>query len=88
MSQHESKPISSTAAPATTPTLFLPGDGTRVIVEVKYIADGFARDADSLCAFCHGDPCAEDADPQSEIVKYFARNKRAQTCPMCGGRPS
>jgi hypothetical protein len=66
---------------------FLPGDGTRVVVEVAYLSD-FPRDVRGLCAFCHADPCAEGPDKTTEIALYFARNPRAETCPMCDGRPS
>jgi hypothetical protein len=64
---------------------FLPGNGTEVFVDVKYIAQ-FPRGADGTCAFCHGDPCNEESDSDSEIAKYFAETKNAETCPMCEGR--
>ena len=67
---------------------FYPGDGTEQFIEVKYISD-FARGGDGLCAFCHGDPCAEEANAaDTPIGQFFARNPRAETCPLCGGRPS
>ena len=68
---------------------FLTGYGDDgIILDVLYIADGFARDKDSLCAFCHGDPCNESSDEDSEIAKFFARNPKAPTCPCCKGRAS
>lgn len=66
---------------------FLPGDGTRVEVEVAYLAD-FPCNTRGFCAFCNADPCAEGNDETTLIAQYFARNPRAQACPMCDGRPS
>lgn len=67
---------------------FLTGDGTgETMLTVTYIAE-FPRDTNGLCAFCHGDPCAEESSAVSLISKYFARNKHAATCPCCDGRPS
>ena len=71
----------------STKVKFLPGDGTTIMVEVAWISD-FPKDKDGLCAFCHGDPCAESTGPESEIARFYQRNKRADTCPMCLGRPS
>lgn len=67
---------------------FFPGDGTEATVEVSYIASDFPRGPGGTCAFCQGDPCAESSPPDSPIALYFSRNKRAETCPMCQGRPS
>ena len=36
---------------------YLPGNGSEYLIDVNYISYDFARDADSKCAFCHGDPC-------------------------------
>jgi hypothetical protein len=66
---------------------FLPGDGTETEVDVAIIAE-FPRDDQWMCAFCHGDPCAESNDRSTAIAQYFDRNAQAQTCPMCDGRPS
>lgn len=75
---------------------FLIGDGTgEIMLKVKYIAD-FPRDADTQCAFCHGDPCAEHSGPGSLIAMYFGRHEEDRlrypgcydTCPLCSGKPS
>ncbi len=66
---------------------FLPGDGTEIHVEVAYIAD-FPCAPNGTCAFCLGDPCAENQPPHPRIAAYYARNADAQTCPMCDGRPT
>lgn len=66
---------------------FLPGDGTRVKVNVAYMAD-FPKDKRGTCAFCHGDPCSESSGPETRIGAFFQRNPSAETCPMCSGRPS
>jgi len=57
------------------------------MLSVIYLAD-FARGVDGTCAFCHGDPCAEFGGPTTLIGAYFARNPRAETCPLCDGRPA
>jgi len=63
------------------------GDGTgNVRVAVKYWA-GYLYGEDDTCAFCHGDPCGDD-DPESPIAQFMARNKHAECCPVCGGRPA
>lgn len=67
---------------------FLPGDGHQYQVDVKYIAYDFAKGQDGTCAFCHGDPLNEDGTPDTQIALYYERNPRAETCPMCLGRPS
>lgn len=67
-----------------------------VMLEVDHIADGYARGKDGTCAFCQGDPCAEDSPPESQIAQYFARNReywirsgaRSVSCPCCDGRPT
>jgi hypothetical protein len=66
---------------------FRPGDGTRVRVEVEYISD-YPRGADGICAFCHGDPLAGESSPTSDIARFYERSPRAETCPMCLGRPA
>lgn len=65
---------------------FSPGDGTTVEIDVSRIAD-YPRGANGTCAFCAGDPCAEDGG-DTLIAAYFQRNPRAATCPMCGGQPT
>lgn len=71
---------------------FYPGDGTTQMVDVEYVADYPRSPYDkglNTCAFCLGDPCAEDNPPvDSHIAQYYARNPHAATCPMCDGRPS
>ena len=62
------------------------GDGP-IMLSVSYFAE-FLRDLDGLCAFCHGDPCAENSHPSSLISKYYAKSRYAVTCPCCDGRPS
>jgi hypothetical protein len=78
-----------------TAIVFMPGDGTRVVVDVAYVASDFPRNPDGTCAFCLGDPCAEWSGPDSAIARWFARNLDSyrnahmdMTCPMCGGRPT
>jgi hypothetical protein len=61
-----------------------------------YVADisEYPRDAGNLCAFCHGDPCAEHSGPETAIAQY--RDRAAawlagapfETCPLCNGRPT
>jgi hypothetical protein len=41
-----------------------------------------------LCAFCHGDPCAEESDNDTPIGAYFQRVPHAETCPCCRGMPT
>lgn len=71
------------------PVPYYIGDGSgRMFLYVAVIAQ-FPRDGDHLCAFCHGDPCAEHSGPETNIGAYFERNPRsAETCPLCDGRPS
>lgn len=66
---------------------FMPGDPTDGLVDVEWIGFDFARGKDGLCAFCHGDPCAE-RDKNTPIGRFYERNPNEQTCPMCNGRPS
>jgi hypothetical protein len=66
---------------------FCPGDGTTIMLEVAYMAE-FLRDNDGVCAFCHGDPCAEESGTDTPIGAYFQRNPNSETCPCCKGRPS
>jgi hypothetical protein len=66
---------------------FFPGNGERVMLEVSYLAD-YPRGTDGTCAFCHGDPCGERSAPDTDIMKYWAENTWAETCPMCDGRPT
>lgn len=74
---------------ATTPIRFL-GTALRedVVLDVSYIAV-FARDAEGLCAFCHGDPCAETSPPESLIAREMEAGRTwLSACPNCDGRPS
>ena len=67
---------------------FLCGDGSgKIMLKVKYFAE-FLRGGDKYgtCAFCEGDPCAENSPPDSRIAQFFKRNKWAETCPCCRGR--
>jgi hypothetical protein len=73
------------------PVPYYVGDGSgRMFLYVADIAE-YPRDADNLCAFCHGDPCAEHSGPESEIVKHMNRCPSYapfETCPLCLGRPT
>lgn len=73
----------------TIPTRFLGTviDDGEVWLDVKYIAE-FARDAKGLCAFCHGDPCAESSPPDSLIARELEAATWRGACPCCEGRPS
>ena len=64
-----------------------PGWPGHVELEVDHIAQ-FPRGQDGTCAFCHGDPCAENSPPDSQIAQFFRRNRWAETCPCCEGRPT
>lgn len=64
---------------------YCPGDGTTVELDVDYISD-FPRGPDGTCAYCLGDPCAEQRPTHPRIASYYARNPNAATCPMCDGR--
>jgi len=72
----------------TTLMQFIPGNGHTYHCEVRYIARGGATGPDGACAFCKGDPCAEDGNPYSKIAHYFKHSMCAETCPFCGGAPS
>lgn len=71
---------------------FLPGDGSgAVLLQVRYASFGgklTGIDEWGTCPYCHGDPCAEDSGPETLIGGYFQRNKYAETCPLCEGRPT
>jgi hypothetical protein len=72
------------------PVPFYCGDGTdAIMLQVRYISD-YPKGKSGLCAFCHGDPCAQNSPPDSEIAKYCARTKLAhmRVCPCCRGRQS
>lgn len=68
---------------------YLPGYGVTYFINVKYIAETPVDDR-SLCAFCHGDPCAEEAGVS--MIKRFYLDcvengfDKPETCPMCKGR--
>jgi hypothetical protein len=62
---------------------FVPGD---VLLPVAYVAEGFARNALGRCAFCNGDPCAEESAPDTPIAQYASlRGAAFETCPFCRG---
>ena len=73
---------------------YLPGNGQEYFIDVNYISYEFARDADSRCAFCHGDPCPKILSTTPTIIqKYYfdcaaGGYLRPHTCPMCKGGPS
>lgn len=58
-----------------------------VLLTVSCVA-GFARDAGGMCAFCHGDPCAERSGVDSLIHQFYERSPDADTCPVCWGSAS
>jgi len=66
---------------------YLPGDGTEVMVEVAFLSD-YPRGTNGRCAFCNGDPCAETSLAGTLIHDFYERNPKAETCPMCDGKPS
>jgi hypothetical protein len=83
-------PMPTTTKEGGRPTYLVPflGDGTDgVLLTVIYIAE-YPRDVNDACAYCHGDPCALRAGPDTLIGAYFGRNSRATTCPCCEGRPT
>jgi len=64
------------------------GDGRdAILLTVRYWAE-FLRGPDGTCAFCHGDPCAEQSGPATLISNFYARNPGIETCPVCNGRPT
>jgi hypothetical protein len=77
------------------PVPFYIGDGSeRMFIYVASYSE-YPRDVNHLCAFCHGDPCAERSGPETDIAQYIARAMAAPwrhhsgyTCPLCEGRPS
>lgn len=55
------------------PVPYYIGDGSgRIFIYVADISE-YPRDGDNLCAFCHGDPCAERSGPEAEITKAWER---------------
>ena len=74
---------------------YLTADDEEVWLDVAYIAE-YPRDADGLCAYCHGDPCAERSAPDALISRNYAAWRAADwadhssgfTCPLCEGRPT
>lgn len=61
------------------------------LLPVAYITDDFARGPDGTCAFCEGDPCAEDPDSPERIHEYMEgefSGSRPEHCPFCKGRPT
>lgn len=73
------------------PTYLVPfyvGDGRGpIFLTVTYVAE-YLRGPDGLCAFCHGDPLAEESGPETLIGNFWARNPHQETCPCCSGRPA
>jgi hypothetical protein len=72
---------------------FVPGGPDTYTLPVAYIADDFARGPDGTCAFCEGDPCAEDPASPERIHRYMAGNPewpwwQPAHCPFCKGRPT
>lgn len=73
---------------------YLPGNGSEYLINVSYISYDFARDADSKCAFCHGDPCPKLFGTSYTMIQKFyfdcaaAGFGKPSTCPMCSGRPT
>jgi hypothetical protein len=62
------------------------------LLPVAYITDDFARGPDGTCAFCRGDPCAEDPRSPNRIHEYMAGEdwmiSKPVHCPFCKGRPT
>lgn len=66
---------------------FLPGNGTEHWCEVDYISD-FAKNVKG-CAFCEGDPCAEEEIAPQRIKDYMHGSAwKPEACPFCKGRAS
>ena len=74
---------------------FIIGDGTgETMLRVRYLTAEYPVGEDHTCAFCHGDPCAEHSDPDSQIAQYHERHAEDRlkyegcydTCPACRGR--
>ena len=66
------------------------GTGEDVVLLVAEWAQ-YLRDVNGLCAFCHGDPCAESSPPDSLIARERACSPSYapfETCPCCEGRPT
>lgn len=74
-------PMSTVAVP------FYVGDGDPISLEIAYIAE-FPRATDGTCAMCLGDPLAETSPLTSAIARFYSRNRAAETCPLCQGRPT
>lgn len=64
------------------------GEPGGVMLEILYASNDMLVGANGLCAYCNGDPCAENSGPDTHIGAYFARNKWADTCPCCKGSAS
>lgn len=70
-------------------------DWPAVVMRVANYAE-YLRDAGGLCAYCHGDPCAERSPAGSAIaVEYrlwkectWNSKREGFTCPCCLGRPT
>lgn len=80
---------------STRTVAFTAGDGTQEYIEVACIAE-YPRGADGLCAYCHGDPCAERPESAgTQIGDFYWRARHAEwrvssylSCPCCEGRPT
>jgi hypothetical protein len=65
--------------------IFYGWDDDHWLLPVTAVYD-YPRGLDGSCAFCHGDPCAEDADPESPIYKYMNHpDYSPPTCSVCRG---
>jgi hypothetical protein len=66
------------------------GDGAKptTMLTIVYLTTDFPRGVDGTCAYCHGDPCNEDDNPDSLIAKYLDRNPWDIACPCCHGQPT
>ena len=68
---------------------FYVGDGSGALLLTVTRHAEFLRGRDGTCAFCHGDPCADDSPADSLIATFFSRNESlGNTCPCCEGRPT
>jgi hypothetical protein len=71
-------------------------DQPSAVMRVTYLTPDMPRGVDGTCAYCLGDPCAEDSPPDSSIARNYATMKNASwtggdqwfTCPACQGRPT
>lgn len=67
---------------------FCPGNGKEYMLPVDAVYYNGPQ-YNHTCAFCQGDPCAEDSPPGSPIYEYFNDSDyNPETCPICHGAPS